>query len=38
LSQGGKAFIADLIKWFSQIQQAGQGALIFWWQPKQGTS
>jgi hypothetical protein len=31
LSEGGKAFIGDLIKWFSQIQQAGQDAFILWW-------
>lgn len=31
LSDGGKEFIADLIQWFSQIQQAGQDALILWW-------
>jgi hypothetical protein len=31
LSDGGKAFIGDLIRWFGQIQQAGQDALIIWW-------
>jgi hypothetical protein len=31
LSDGGKEFIGDLIKWFSQIQQAGQDAFILWW-------
>jgi hypothetical protein len=31
LSEGGKEFIGDLIKWFSAIQQAGQDAFILWW-------
>jgi hypothetical protein len=31
LSEGGKKFIGDLIKWFSAIQRAGQDALIVWW-------
>lgn len=31
LSDSGKAFIEDLIKWFGQIQRAGQDALILWW-------
>jgi hypothetical protein len=31
LSEGGKQFIGDLIKWFSAIQQAGQDAFILWW-------
>jgi hypothetical protein len=31
LSDGGKEFIGGLIKWFSQIQQAGQDAFILWW-------
>jgi hypothetical protein len=31
LSDSGKEFIGDLIKWFSQIQQAGQDAFILWW-------
>jgi hypothetical protein len=31
LSAGGKRFIGDLIKWFGQIQQAGQEAFIVWW-------
>jgi hypothetical protein len=30
LSDGGKVFIGDLIKWFGQIQQAGQDAFILW--------
>jgi hypothetical protein len=30
LSEGGKAFIADLIRWFSQIEKAGQDAFIMW--------
>jgi len=30
LSEGGKQFIADLIKWFSAIQRAGQDAFILW--------
>jgi hypothetical protein len=30
LSDSGKEFINDLIKWFSQIQQAGQDAFILW--------
>ena len=30
LSDGGKAFIGDLIRWFSQLQQAGQDAFILW--------
>jgi hypothetical protein len=31
LSDGGKQFIGDLIKWFSAIQRAGQDAFILWW-------
>jgi hypothetical protein len=31
LSEGGKRLINDLIKWFSQIQEAGQDAFIIWW-------
>jgi hypothetical protein len=31
LSEGGKKFIGDLIKWFSAIQLAGQDAFITWW-------
>ena len=31
LSEGGKQFIGDLIKWFSAIQRAGQDAFILWW-------
>jgi hypothetical protein len=31
LSDGGKAFVLDLIKWFGQIQRAGQDAFILWW-------
>jgi hypothetical protein len=31
LSEGGKHFIADLIKWFSAIQRTGQDAFILWW-------
>jgi hypothetical protein len=31
LSDGGKAFVLDLIKWFGQIQQAGQDAFVIWW-------
>ena len=31
LSEAGKEFIGDLIKWFSQIQRAGQDAFILWW-------
>jgi hypothetical protein len=31
LSDSGKEFIGDLIKWFSRIQQAGQDAFILWW-------
>ena len=30
LSEGGKEFIGDLIKWFGQIQRAGQDAFILW--------
>jgi hypothetical protein len=30
LSEGGKHFIGDLIKWFSAIQRAGQDAFILW--------
>jgi hypothetical protein len=31
LSDAGKEFVLDLIKWFGQIQQAGQDAFILWW-------
>jgi hypothetical protein len=31
LSEGGKGFVADLIRWFGQIQRAGQDAFILWW-------
>jgi hypothetical protein len=31
LSDASKEFVLDLIKWFGQIQQAGQDAFIFWW-------
>jgi hypothetical protein len=31
LSEGGKQFIGDLIKWFGAIQRAGQDAFILWW-------
>jgi hypothetical protein len=31
LSEGAKRFLGDLIKWFGQIQQAGQDAFIMWW-------
>jgi hypothetical protein len=31
LSEGGKQFIGDLIKWFGAIQSAGQDAFILWW-------
>ena len=31
LSEGGKKFVGDFIKWFNQIQQAGQDAFILWW-------
>jgi hypothetical protein len=31
LSERGKQFIGDLIKWFSAIQRAGQDAFILWW-------
>lgn len=31
LSEDGKKFVADLVKWFCRIQQAGQDAFIFWW-------
>jgi hypothetical protein len=31
LSEGGKEFIGNLIKWFGRIQQAGQDAFILWW-------
>lgn len=31
LSEAGKEFILDLIRWFGQIQQAGQDAFILWW-------
>jgi hypothetical protein len=31
LSDGGKAFIGDLMNWLGRIQQAGQDALILWW-------
>jgi hypothetical protein len=30
LSDGGKKFIGDLIRWLGQIQQAGQDAFILW--------
>jgi hypothetical protein len=30
LSDRGKQFIGDLIRWFGQIQQAGQDAFILW--------
>ncbi len=31
LSPSGKKFIGNLIRWFEQIQQAGQDAFIVWW-------
>jgi hypothetical protein len=31
LSEDGKAFVLDLIKWFGKIRQAGQDAFILWW-------
>jgi hypothetical protein len=31
LSEGAKRFLGDLIKWFVQIQEAGQDAFIMWW-------
>jgi hypothetical protein len=31
LSRGGKGLIADLLKWFIQIQRAGQDAFVYWW-------
>ena len=31
LSDNSKAFVLDLIKWFGQIQQAGQDAFVLWW-------
>jgi hypothetical protein len=31
LSEGARSFIADLIKWFTRIQEAGQDAFILWW-------
>jgi hypothetical protein len=31
LSDTGKKFVGDLIKWFGQIQQAGKDAFILWW-------
>ena len=31
LSEGGKEFVADLIKWFDQIQRSGQDAFLLWW-------
>jgi hypothetical protein len=30
LSDAGRDFVLDLIRWFRQIQQAGQDVLIFW--------
>jgi hypothetical protein len=31
LSDDGKAFALDLVRWFEQIHQAGQDAFILWW-------
>jgi hypothetical protein len=31
LSDAGKEFLLDLIRWFEQIQQAGQDVFILWW-------
>ncbi len=31
LSESGKQFVQDLIKWFSAIQRVGQDAFILWW-------
>jgi hypothetical protein len=31
LSEGGKQFIGDLLKWFRAIHEAGQDAFILWW-------
>ncbi|MEZ6142175.1 MAG: hypothetical protein R3B84_16565 [Zavarzinella sp.] len=31
LSDAGRELVLDLIKWFGQIQQAGQDAFILWW-------
>jgi hypothetical protein len=31
LSKDGKAFVSDLLKWFGQIHQSGQDALVYWW-------
>jgi len=31
LSDPGREFVLDLIRWFGQIQQAGQDAFILWW-------
>ncbi|MDB5338640.1 MAG: hypothetical protein JWN70_4259 [Planctomycetaceae bacterium] len=31
LSEGAKEFVAELINWFRQIEQAGQDAFILWW-------
>lgn len=31
LSVTGKEFVLDLIRWFSQIHEAGQDAFILWW-------
>jgi hypothetical protein len=31
LSESGKEFIGNLIKWFTRLQQSGQDAFILWW-------
>lgn len=31
LSDAGKEFVTDLVRWFTQIEQAGQDAFILWW-------
>jgi hypothetical protein len=31
LSDGSKEFVGELLKWFGQIQRAGQDAFILWW-------
>ncbi len=31
LSDAGREFALDLIKWFGQIQQSGQDVFILWW-------
>ena len=31
LSESGKEFVGNLIRWFGQLQQASQDAFILWW-------